>query len=65
MQEKKGANEHQVIGSGLQRASAAVIHSTLNLDLNLNRLIKHPAVQMEKCVENVCRTGIFFQESAC
>lgn len=62
---KKAANERKVSGSGLQRAPAAVIHSALNLNLNLNRLITHPAVQMEKPVENVCCPGIFFQESAC
>lgn len=62
---KKAANERKVSGSGLQRAPAAVIHSALNLNLNLNRLITHPAAQMEKPVENVCRSGIFFQESAC
>lgn len=64
-QEDKAANEQEVISSHLQRASAAVIHSPLNLNLNLNRLVKLPAVQMEKKrVENVCRSRVFFQESA-
>lgn len=46
--EEKAANEHRAVVSGLQGAPAAVIHSALNLNLNLNCLIKHPAVQTGK-----------------
>lgn len=49
---EEAANEQKVVGTGLLRAPAAVIHSALNLNLNLHRLIKHPAVQNgETCRE--------------
>lgn len=45
--------------SGEPPPPAAGIHPALNLDLNLHRLITHPAAQMEKAAASVCPVSVF------